>query len=328
MNQLFHGDNLEVLRNHIATNSVDLCYIDPPFHSKRNYHRADNNAGANDTERTLAFTDTWTWDDCASAGLEEILGNASNRFQPQMIELIKGLHAVQGRSSLLAYLVSTTLRINEIQRVLTPQGSFYLHCDPTASHYLKLLLDAIFCSQGGKFMNEIIWSYKTGGASKRHFSRKHDVIFLYSKGKDWTFNPQKEKSYMMHKYGFKKSNFQIDKENDLQYSMVYSRDVLEIPTIGSDSSERLGYPTQKPEALLRRLILASSNAGDVVLDAYCGCGTTLAVAHALKRRWIGIDITGQSIAAILKRFEAKFSGQDVLSTISINGIPSNQRLSS
>mgnify|MGYP001548827393 FL=1 len=132
---------------------------------------------------------------------------------------------------------------------------------------------------------------------------------------------------MMHKYGFKKSNFQIDKENDLQYSMVYSRDVLEIPTIGSDSSERLGYPTQKPEALLQRLILASSNEGDAVLDAYCGCGTTLAVAHALKRRWIGIDITGQSIAAVLKRFETKFSGQDVLSTIRVNGIPSDQKLS-
>ncbi|MFM6270750.1 MAG: DNA-methyltransferase, partial [Dolichospermum sp.] len=166
---------------------------------------------------------------------------------------------VLGKGSLLAYLVSMTLRITEIHRVLKPTGSFYLHCDPTASHYLKLILDAIFCAQGGDFQNEIIWSYKTGGATKKRFARKHDVVFFYTKTKNYLFNPQKEKSYMMHKYGFKKSDFQIDKETGLQYSMVYQKDVFDIPSIGSESAERLGYPTQKPESLLERIIKASSN---------------------------------------------------------------------
>ncbi|MFM6311034.1 MAG: DNA methyltransferase, partial [Dolichospermum sp.] len=115
---------------------------------------------------------------------------------------------------------------------MKPTGSFYLHCDPTASHYLKLILDAIFCAQGGDFQNEIIWSYKTGGATKKRFARKHDVVFFYTKTKNYLFNPQKEKSYMMHKYGFKKSDFQIDKETGLQYSMVYQKDVFDIPSIG------------------------------------------------------------------------------------------------
>ncbi|MFM6592299.1 MAG: DNA methyltransferase, partial [Dolichospermum sp.] len=235
------------------------------------------------------------------------------------IALITGLSNVLGKGSLLAYLVSMTLRITEIHRVLKPTGSFYLHCDPTASHYLKLILDAIFCAQGGDFQNEIIWSYKTGGATKKRFARKHDVVFFYTKTKNYLFNPQKEKSYMMHKYGFKKSDFQIDKETGLQYSMVYQKDVFDIPSIGSESAERLGYPTQKPESLLERIIKASSNENDIILDAYSGCGTTVAVCQKLDRQWIGIDITYQSISLILKRLEDSFPG--VLKTIKLHGIP-------
>jgi ubiquinone/menaquinone biosynthesis C-methylase UbiE len=233
------------------------------------------------------------------------------------------LQYVLKKSSLLAYLVSMTLRITEIHRVLKPTGSFYLHCDPNASHYLKLVLDAIFVPNGGDFQNELIWSYKSGGASKKRFAKKHDVIFFYTKSKDtWTFNAQKERSYMMHKYGFKKSDFQIDTETGLQYSMVFSRDVLEIPSVGSDTAERLGYPTQKPEALLERIIASSSNEGDIVLDAYCGCGTTIAVAQKLKRKWVGIDITYQSIALMISRLEGQF-GQEVLSDITLGGVPSD-----
>lgn len=317
-NQLFYGDNLEVLRRDIRDETINLCYIDPPFNSKRNYKQIYLNQGKKD--QVQAFIDTWTWDDLANRGLAEIQENYQGHFTSQTIDLISGLTKVLSKGSLLAYLISMTLRIVEIHRVLKPTGSFYLHCDPTASHYLKLVLDTIFCSQGGDFQNEIIWSYKTGGASKKRFARKHDVIFFYTKSENWKFNPQKERSYMMHKYGFKKSDFQIDAESGLQYSMVYSRDVLEIPSVGSDSSERLGYPTQKPKLLLERIIRASTDEGDIILDGYCGCGTTIAVSQDLKRQWIGIDITYQSISLILKRLEDAF-GVEVLENITLNGIP-------
>ncbi|MFM6670535.1 MAG: DNA-methyltransferase, partial [Dolichospermum sp.] len=319
VNQLYYGDNLEVLRRYIKDDSVDLCYIDPPFNSKRNYNQIYNNIGAEGKAQAQAFIDTWEWDDHALHGINEILINYHGLFTQQCIALITGLSNVLGKGSLLAYLVSMTLRITEIHRVLKPTGSFYLHCDPTASHYLKLILDAIFCAQGGDFQNEIIWSYKTGGATKKRFARKHDVVFFYTKTKNYLFNPQKEKSYMMHKYGFKKSDFQIDKETGLQYSMVYQKDVFDIPSIGSESAERLGYPTQKPESLLERIIKASSNENDIILDAYSGCGTTVAVCQKLNRQWIGIDITYQSISLILKRLEDSFPG--VLKTIKLHGIP-------
>ena len=248
----------------------------------------------------------------------EIQTNYYGTLTAQTIDLIEGLTKVLQKSSLLAYLVNMTLRIAEIHRVLKPTGSFYLHCDPNSSHYLKLVLDAIFCAQGGDFQNEIVWSYKTGGASKKRFSKKHDVILFYTKSNHYLFNPQKEKSYMMHKYGFKKSDFQIDEASGLQYSMVYQKDVFDIPTIGSDSSERLGYPTQKPEALLERIIKSSSNEGDIILDAYCGCGTTVAVAEKLKRQWIGIDITYQSISLILRRLGDQNADID---NIEMNGVP-------
>ncbi len=319
-NTLYYGDNLEVLRKYIRDETVDLCYIDPPFNSKRTYNQIYNNIGSEDRAQAQAFTDTWVWNEQASEGFAEILANDQRRFTTQVVDLLKGLQPVLKKGSLLAYLVSITLRVTEIHRVLKPTGSFYLHCDPTASHYLKLVLDTIFVPNGGDFQNELIWSYKSGGASKKWFARKHDVIFFYTKTNNWHFYPQKERSYMMHKYGFKKSDFQIDSESGLQYSMVYSRDVLEIPSVGSDTAERMGYPTQKPEALLQRLIAASTVEGDLVFDAYCGCGTTIIVAERLKRKWIGIDITYQSISLILRRLEGEL-GKETLANITLNGMP-------
>jgi DNA modification methylase len=317
---LYYGDNLDVLRRYVKDETIDLCYIDPPFNSKRNYNQIYNNLGKEDRAQAQAFIDTWTWDELANLGLSEIQSNEQGRFSSQSVDIITGLLPVLKKGGLLAYLISMTLRITEIYRVLKPTGSFYLHCDPTASHYLKIVVDGIFCAKGGDFQNELIWSYKSGGASKKRFAKKHDVILFYTKSNQWTFNAQKEKSYMMHKYGFKKSNFQKDEETGLQYSMVFARDVLEIPSIGSDSAERLGYPTQKPEALLDRIIAASSNEGDTVLDAYCGCGTTIAVAERLKRNWIGIDITYQSISLVLNRLEGQF-GKETIDAITLNGIP-------
>jgi DNA modification methylase len=188
-------------------------------------------------------------------------------------------------------------RVMELHGVLKPTGSIYLHCDWHAGHYLKVMMDEIF--KPNNFQNEIVWCYKTGGATERRFGRKHDTIFFYTKTSQYNFNPQKEKSYMMHEYGFKKSDFQKDDKG--QYSWVIAKDWWEIPAIGSATKERLGYPTQKPEALLERIIKASSNKGDLVLDAFCGCGTALAVAQKLGRRWIGIDISPSAISLIKTR---------------------------
>ncbi len=189
MNKLFYGDNLDILRKKVRDETVDLCYIDPPFNSQRNYNQIYNNIGEEDRAQAQAFTDTWTWDERADSGFDEILSNAEGRFPSQLVALIKGLRAVLGNNGLLAYLISMSLRITEIHRVLKSNGTFYLHCDPTSSHYLKIVLDAIFCAgQPGDFRNEIIWGYESGGRSKRDFSSKHDVIFRYSKSNEWIFN--------------------------------------------------------------------------------------------------------------------------------------------
>ncbi|MFN9209234.1 MAG: DNA methyltransferase, partial [Pseudanabaena sp.] len=181
-NQLFYGDNLEVLRRHIKDESVDLCYIDPPFNSKRNYNQIYNNIGKEDHAQAQAFIDTWTWDDIANQGLAEIQENYLGHFTSQSIDLISGLAKVLGKGSLLAYLVSMTLRIAEIYRVLKPTGSFYLHCDPSASHYLKIITDAIFCPQGGDYKNDIIWKRQSAHSdATKKFCDIADIIFYYVK---------------------------------------------------------------------------------------------------------------------------------------------------
>lgn len=326
-NQLFYGDNLEVLRRKIGAETVDLCYIDPPFNSKRNYFQIYNNQGNEDRAQSQAFMDTWEWGDDAVAGLAYILDlQNQTKFTPQTVALIRGLEQVLGHSDLFAYIVSMTLRIVEIHRVLKPTGSFYLHCDPTASHYLKLVLDSVFCASGngGDFLNEISWCYGSGGASKSHYSRKHDVIFYYVKGKEWTFNVDD----VREPYSSPHKSMTPKVVGDKQYLKMNPLgripfDWWQIPILTNSAKERLGYPTQKPEALLERIIAASSNPGDVVLDAYCGCGTTVAVAQRLKRRWIGIDITYQSISLILKRLHDKYPTQWSLleANIQLDGVP-------
>ncbi len=329
-NQLYYGDNLDVLRKYIADDSIDLCYIDPPFNSKRNYNQIYNNIGQEDKAQAQAFIDTWTWDDYANHALFEIQSNYQGHFTAQSIDLIDGLTKVLKKGSLLAYLVSMTVRIAEIHRVLKPTGSFYLHCDPTASHYLKLVIDAIFCAKGGEFQNEVVWIYRERELSKRHWNRKHDVIFFYTKSKKYCFNYQevlenyseytlKHKFKYQDEHGFYRLRYKDGRndpreESDATYRQyasggVLPRDWFDIPIINQASKERLGYPTQKPELLLERIIRASSNEGDVVLDAFCGCGTTIAVAERLNRQWVGIDITYQSISLILRRLEKQF-GRD------------------
>lgn len=325
MNKLFYGDNIDILRHKIKDETVDLCYVDPPFNSKRNYNQIYNNIGDEDRAQAQAFTDTWTWDDRANAGYTEILTNAEGRFQAKLVALIKGLHAVIGEGSLLAYLISIALRVTEIRRVLKTTGTFYLHCDPTSSHYLKLVLDSIFCGAAtGEFQNELVWLYTSGGKSKRHFARKHDVILFYTKSSEYTFNdnevriPYSEKTLANYKPGLMGSTYTA--EVKLHPGGKIPEDYWPIAVASKSTIEYLGYPTQKPEALLQRIIRASSNEGDLVLDAYCGCGTSIAVAQLLKRKWVGIDITYQSISLILRRMEKAF-GTDVLQQIKTDGIP-------
>lgn len=335
MNKLFFGDNLDVLRKHIKDNTVDLAYIDPPFNSKKNYNQIYANVLKQDRAQAQAFIDTWEWDQIADTGLAEILANEAGRFTAASVELIKGLRSVLSKDSLLAYLVSMTLRIAEIRRVLKPTGTFYLHCDPTASHYLKLVLDAIFGIEF--FLNEIIWCYNVGGKSKRHWARKHDTLLFYAKAKDWFFDGFavgiKRETGTKSFGGIIGTDEEGRRYQDklAKSSGKYYRYYLDDPKIPEDwwvginsiqsqSAERLGYPTQKPEELLRRIIKASSREGELVLDAYCGCGTTVAVAQELNRKWIGIDITYQSVSLVLKRLEDTF-GSDTADAVILDGIP-------
>ena len=336
MKTLYYGDNLEILRNKIPDASVDLCYIDPPFNSKRSYFQIYNNiGGSEDKAQAQAFVDTWSWDTQAIEGFEEITTNANGRFTRQAIELIKGLEIILKKGPLLAYLVHMTLRVTEIFRVLKPTGSFYLHCDPTASHYLKLVLDAIFCGQGGEFRNEIIWARGTasgGKAGGNKFVPNHDVILVYAKDVKQQFFVRQ---YIEYTEDYIKERFKYTDENGRRYRLQLGnrkqfldeskgKPVSDIWTdifpINPMAKEKLGYPTQKPEALLERIIRASSNPGDVILDAYCGCGTTIAVAQNLNRNWIGIDITYHSISLILKRLTS-FNNDQLPTDIIVDGIP-------
>jgi DNA modification methylase len=343
-NELYYGDNLDVLRRKIAPESVDLCYIDPPFNSNRNYFQIYNNQGSEDRAQAQAFVDTWNWGPEAAQGLAYILDverlnsrAGETRWTEQTVELIRGLEKVLGHGSLLAYLVHMTLRIVEIHRVLKPTGSFYLHCDPTASHYLKLVCDAVFCGQGGQFINEIIWCYTGPGSPRmRQFNRKHDNIFWYAKGQDWLFNkdavrvPHNAKTKANYKPGLEGSGFvgadhiihDLGKVPETWWEIDIPEDWWKM-AIAPRGKEYLGYPTQKPEALLERIIKASSNEGDTVLDAYCGCGTTVAVAQRLGRRWIGIDITYQSISLILKRLADRYPDEwpTIEANIKLDGVP-------
>lgn len=328
-NCLLYGDNLDILRKKIQSDTIDLVYIDPPFNSKRNYNQIYNNVGREDRAQAQAFTDTWTWDDLAASGYDEIIGNEHGRFQPQLVDLLKGLTLVIQKGSLLAYLVNMSLRITELHRVLKPTGSFYLHCDPTAGHYLKLVLDAVFIPLGGDFRNEIIWHYLKWSVQQRQFVRNHDNVFFYSKtdSPDRVFNtlfversPATQRRFGNAKIvsshnskGERKPSQTSGESEGVAMDDVW--DISRVPPI------KQLYPTEKPPTLLERIILASTNPGDLVLDAYCGCGTTVTVAQRLRRRWIGMDITYQSIATILRRFESEFPGQGIASNIVIDGIP-------
>ncbi|MFC1954711.1 DNA-methyltransferase [Chloroflexota bacterium] len=303
------GDNLEILSCFIPDSSIDLIYLDPPFGSNRDYRILYKKSGGKQPgTRKQAFSDTWSWDRAAEDTLEEIVQTAP----PELGKLIQGMVAGLGSSPVAGYLVMITPRLLELHRVLKDTGSLYLHCDPTASHYLKLVLDCIFGVRN--FRNEIAWSYKGGGRSTKYFARKHDIIFFYSKSDNWTFNykdilvERTNRTYFTDddgrrywlKYG---KRYYLKNEGKIPEDWWADIEPLDGPY-----KERLGYPTQKPLTLLERIVKASSNLGDTVLDPFCGSGTTLFAAQKLGRRWIGIDCNRNASDISVGRFNDSFPG--------------------
>ncbi len=353
-NTLFYGDNLPILREYIPTESVDLVYLDPPFNSNRSYNVLFRDESGQQSESQLvAFDDTWHWGESAQETYQALVTQAT----PNVGKMIAALREFIGANQMMAYLVMMAARLVELHRVLKQTGSLYLHCDPTASHYLKIVMDTIFGPEN--FVNEIVWKRADAkgdvGQGAKHFGRVNDVILYYAKNDGTqTFNQQYipfAQEYIDEWYRHTDPDgrrYKLDnmlgpggaaKGNPFYEVMGvarhwrYSKDRMQqliaegrvvqtkpgavpmykryldeskgtpltsnwgdIRPIHGWSHEKLGYPTQKPLALLERIIQASSNPGDIVLDPFCGCGTAVAAAQKLERRWIGIDITHLSIS--------------------------------
>ena len=364
-NVLYYGDNLDILRRYIADESVDLVYLDPPFNSNRDYNVIfKDESGRKSDAQLLAFEDTWHWGPDAEAQYAYLTNTARNqgRVPSTVSTIVAALRSGIGENQMMAYLVEMAVRLVELHRVLKPTGSLYLHCDPTASHYLKVLLDAIFGAEN--FRNEIIWKRFNFHADAKRFGRVTDRILFYSESPDFLFNPQRvafSEEYEAAKFTHVEADGRRFRLSDLNppggrgpiyefngvtkpwriteermrvldaQGRIYKVSRIaqlkrfldeldgqavhelwsDVDPINPRAAERLGYPTQKPVALLERVIAASSNPGDVVLDPFCGCGTALVAAQKLDRQWIGIDVTYLSIAVMKARLKDSFGLADV-----------------
>ena len=292
---LYHGDNLPFLRN-LNSESVHLIATDPPFNKNKDFHATPDSLAAG-----ASFQDRWSWERDVH---QEWVDKITDDF-PKLMEAIESARFAHS-DGMGAFMCFMAVRLLEMKRILRKDGSIYLHCDPTASHYLKAVMDAIYGHKN--FRNEIIWSYRTGGTSKRWFGKKHDVILRYTKTNEYVFNPEKQKSYLDTK--FFKPHQEKSKELGIKsdymgmYRWVDCRDVWDdIKAMHPHSDERLGYPTQKPITLYERIIRASSNEGDIVLDPFAGCATTLVAAEKLKRQWIGADIWNKAHEVVIERLK-------------------------
>ncbi len=362
-NQLFLGDNLEILREHLPVGSVDLIYLDPPFNSKATYNVLfAEKSGEKSAAQITAFEDTWHWGQESEAAYHEVVTAGPRKLS----DLLQALRSFLGTNDMMAYLTMMAVRLVELHRVLKPTGSIYLHCDPTASHYLKLILDAIFSPVN--FRNEIIWKRTSAHSSAKKYGPVHDVILFYTKSGNYKWIPIHTKydlKYINSHYnqvdpdgrrwradnltanGIRRGSsgkiwrgFDVSSLNRHWVNTIETLEKLDaggriywppgggwpaykryldevkgvpiqdswndIPPINAQAKERLGYPTQKPEALLERIIRASSNEGDLVLDPFCGCGTALIAAERLQRRWLGIDLTHLAITLIKNRLHDTF----------------------
>lgn len=282
---VFIGDNLPIMQG-MNSESVDLIYLDPPFNSKRQYSAPEGTQAAGST-----FKDTWGQGDVNEGDYEKLI-----ELVPQLGIAIQATREVHG-IGMSSYLIMMAARLIEMKRLLKETGSIYLHCDPTASHYLKLIMDAIFGEKN--FRNEIIWSYRTGGVSQQHWPRKHDTLIFYVNSDSYNHNPLQERVH------YEKAFFTSEQTADGKFfADVYIRDVWEdIKPLINVSNERAGYPTQKPLALLERIIEASSKRGEIVFDPFCGYATTLVAADRLQRKWIGIDISEKAVELVNERIK-------------------------
>jgi len=320
-NKLFFGDNLEIMREHINDESVDLIYLDPPFNSKATYNVLfKEKNGSESAAQIHAFEDTWHWDQTSEATYHEIVTECPKKLS----DLIQALRSFLGSNDMMAYLTMMAIRLNEMHRILKATGTIYLHCDPTASHYLKLVMDAIFGHKN--FRNEIAWCYRGAGYPKKDFGKRHDIILRYSKSNNYIFNLDavREEYAEATKERFKHyiGNIRNGKDFGTQKLHPLGRqpdDWWQIQPIAPSARARLGYPTQKPEALLDKIIKGSSNENDVVFDPFCGCGTTISVAEHLHRKWIGIDVTHLAITLIKHRLADTFGPE--LSEYDVMGEP-------
>ena len=325
MNHLYFGDNLQILRENIADESIDLIYIDPPFNSKRNYNVLFESIALMDVKaQKQAFADTWS-NVCYKDELNEILD-----LNKDLHDLLKVLDKINISTSAVSYLTTMALRIFYMHKKLKDTGSFYLHCDPTMSHYLKLVCDLIFREKN--FRNEIVWAYRGGGSPKKDFGRRHDIILRYSKTENYNFYPDEIRVPYTAEgisrtddamWGKHKGTNKIYKPHPLG---KIPEDWWKINVLNANDPERRGYPTQKPESLLERIIKASSKEGDVVADFFCGCGTAVAVAERLNRKWIGVDISHLAVRLILNRVlkpheDDHEKSKSIRDNIQINGFP-------
>lgn len=313
-NILYYGDNLDIMRQYIAPDSVDLEYLDPPFNSNAVYNVLFKETNGTKAQAQMkAFEDTWTWDDKVARTYKETVERGG-----KVSQALQSFHSLLGTdNNMMAYLAMMAPRLVELHRILKPTGSIYLHCDPTASHYLKVLMDAIFGPTS--FRNEIVWHYRRWPAKQKNFQRMHDVILFYSKTyRQNTFNVLMEplSPGTIKRWRGKKSKVEYEGDIRLVTQMTNEDspgrpmdDVWNIPVINSQAKERLGYPTQKPEALLERIITASCPDNGTVLDPFAGCGTSVVAAQRSGRAWIGIDITYAAIGLIRKRLKDSF-GED------------------
>lgn len=390
-NQLYYSDNLDVLRRYLRDESVDLVYLDPPFNSRQEYSVLfAEKDGTKSSSQFHAFEDTWEWNPEAARAYQEMV-----EMGGRVADALRSFRTFLGGSDMLAYLAMMAPRLVELRRVLKETGSIYLHCDPTASHYLKILMDGVFGPE--LFLSEIVWKRTSAHNSAKRWGPVHDVLLFYGKGDRPAWNrvfQEYDEEYLRKFYrhedengryrlgdltgagkrkgesglpwrgvdptkagrhwavpepdtppdGWDKLSVQqrldfIDarclihwpRMGEIPQFKRYLRidrgipiqDVItDIDPLSPHAKERLGYPTQKPELLLERIIKASSNAGDVVLDPFCGCGTTIQVAQRLNRRWIGIDITHLAIGLIKKRLSDSY-GENIRDTYSVIGEPTD-----
>lgn len=309
--ELYCGDNLEVMRRHVASESIDLVYLDPPFNSDRTYNVIRKGSRTKD----VAFVDSWAWDAAAQRSFRELTDRTPSGVDvpASLREMMVALGPLLDRHrDMLAYLSMMAVRLVETRRVLKKTGSMYLHCDPSASHYLKVILDALYGPEN--FRREIVWrsgwvsGFKTRTAN---WIRNHDTLLYYLRDRREPFTFNKDLAYRPHGDGYARRGGGANPRG-VALDDVWDEVALYSPWIKSFSTEKLGYMTQKPLALLERILSVSSNEGDLVLDPFCGCGTTVEAAEKLGRRWIGVDVSARAVKMVEDRLGRSFPARRVV----------------